>query len=101
MRVRTNLVRLLAVGCASLATAASAQTIVPTQPKPLPPQVCFATKGCAQAKPLAICFAAIRVGKGPCSTTRPAVQFAAVTAAMGAALTAAQFAPPPTTITKP
>ena len=103
MRVRTNLFRLLAAGCASLATAVSAQTFQPWLQKPLqPPQICFATSGCARPQPVAVCFAATGTSKDPCARTRPEFRYAAVPAAGTASttVTGAQFALLPAATTK-
>jgi hypothetical protein len=106
MRVRTNLVRLLAAGCAALATAASAQTTVPAPPKPLqPPQICFAASGCARTQPVAVCFAATGASKDPCARTKPTYAYASTPAiaTASATVTTVQFAPPAriATTTKP
>lgn len=96
MRVTTSLVRLLAVGCAALATAASAQTKVPPQPKPPVPQFCFAANGCARTQPATVCFAATGANKNPCARATPRYGYAstaATTATTSAPLTTAQFAP--------
>ncbi|HZX69117.1 MAG TPA: hypothetical protein VFE70_09550 [Candidatus Elarobacter sp.] len=102
MRVTTSLVRLLAVGCAVLATAASAQTTVPAQPKRPVPQFCFAANGCARTQPATVCFAATGASKDPCARTRPVFRYAAAAASGTASttVTGAQFAPLPAATTK-